>query len=200
MKTFKIATIALIVGGALGFGANHFLTGSTHDMSAMGGESAASSNDPLYWVAPMDPNYKRDKPGKSPMGMDLIPVYAEDLSGEQDAPGTVTIDPSVENNLGVKTANATLQQLSPRIETVGYIAFDESLLWQTNVRVAGWVEKLYINAVGEKVKKGDVLFTLYSPELVKAQEELLNAYRTGRKGLVKGATERLVTLGVDRAQ
>ncbi|AIV07495.1 hemolysin D [Vibrio harveyi] len=200
MKTLQVATIALIVGGALGFGANHFLAGSAHDMSAMGETSAASSNDPLYWVAPMDPNYKRDKPGKSPMGMDLIPVYAEDLSGEQEVPGTVTIDPSVENNLGVKTANVALQQLSPRIETVGYIAFDESLLWQTNVRVAGWVEKLYINAVGEKVKKGDVLFTLYSPELVKAQEELLNAYRTGRKGLVKGATERLVTLGVDRAQ
>ncbi|HHC7307325.1 efflux RND transporter periplasmic adaptor subunit [Vibrio campbellii] len=200
MKTFKIATIALIVGGALGFGANHFITGSAHDMSAMGGESAASSNDPLYWVAPMDPNYKRDKPGKSPMGMDLIPVYAEDLSGEKSAPGTITIDPSVENNLGVKTAKVTLEKLSPRIETVGYIAFDESLLWQTNVRVAGWVEKLYINAVGEKVKKGDVLFTLYSPELVKAQEELLNAYRTGRNGLVKGATERLVTLGVDRGQ
>ncbi|WP_399425248.1 efflux RND transporter periplasmic adaptor subunit [Vibrio campbellii] len=200
MKTLQVATIALIVGGALGFGANHFLTGSAHDMSAMGGESAASSNDPLYWVAPMDPNYKRDKPGKSPMGMDLIPVYAEDLSGEKSAPGTITIDPSVENNLGVKTAKVTLEKLSPRIETVGYIAFDESHLWQTNVRVAGWVEKLYINAVGEKVKKGDVLFTLYSPELVKAQEELLNAYRTGRQGLVKGATERLVTLGVDRAQ
>ncbi|PIB13306.1 efflux RND transporter periplasmic adaptor subunit [Vibrio rotiferianus] len=200
MKTFKIATIALIVGGALGFGANHFITGSAHDMSAMGGESAASPNDPLYWVAPMDPNYKRDKPGKSPMGMDLIPVYAEDLSGEKSAPGTITIDPSIENNLGVKTAKVTLEKLSPRIETVGYIAFDESHLWQTNVRVAGWVEKLYINAVGEKVKKGDVLFTLYSPELVKAQEELLNAYRTGRNGLVKGATERLVTLGVDRAQ
>ena len=200
MKTFKIATIALIVGGALGFGANHFITGSAHDMSAMGGESAASSNDPLYWVAPMDPSYKRDKPGKSPMGMDLIPVYAEDLSGEKSAPGTITIDPSVENNLGVKTAKVTLEKLSPRIETVGYIAFDESHLWQTNVRVAGWVEKLYINAVGEKVKKGDVLFTLYSPELVKAQEELLNAYRTGRNGLVKGATERLVTLGVDRGQ
>ncbi|MGR5448237.1 efflux RND transporter periplasmic adaptor subunit [Vibrio sp. PNB22_3_1] len=200
MKTLQVATIALIVGGALGFGANHFLAGSTHDMSAMGGESATSSNDPLYWVAPMDPNYKRDKPGKSPMGMDLIPVYAEDLTGEQNKPGTVTIDPSVENNLGVKTAKVTLEKLSPRIETVGYIAFDESLLWQTNVRVAGWVEKLYINAVGEKVKKGDVLFTLYSPELVKAQEELLNAYRTGRNGLVKGATERLVTLGVDRGQ
>ncbi len=199
-NSIKIATIALMVGGVLGFGISHLNSGATHGLNAAESNAANSSNEPLYWVAPMDPNYKRDKPGKSPMGMDLIPVYAEDLAGAQDKPGTVTIDPSVENNLGVKTAQVTLEKLSPRIETVGYIAFDESKLWQTNVRVAGWVEKLYINAVGEKVNKGDVLFTLYSPELVKAQEELLNAYRTGRSGLVKGATERLVTLGVDRTQ
>ncbi|MCG9642338.1 efflux RND transporter periplasmic adaptor subunit [Vibrio sp. Isolate34] len=205
MKSVKVATIALLVGGALGFGANHFLFNSTHDMSAMAASSgtssaASSSDDPLYWVAPMDPNYQRDKPGKSPMGMDLIPVYADDLSGGSDKAGTVFIDPSVENNLGVKTAKVGLEALSPRIETVGYVAFDESTMWQTNVRAAGWVEKLYINAVGEKVNKGDVLFTLYSPELVKAQEELLSAYKTGRKGLIKGSTERLVTLGVDKAQ
>ncbi|EJT0553870.1 efflux RND transporter periplasmic adaptor subunit [Vibrio vulnificus] len=199
MKTLQVATIALLVGGAVGFAANSYLSG--HDMSAMASTSSAqSSNEPLYWVAPMDPNYKRDKPGKSPMGMDLIPVYADDLAGANDKPGTVKIDPSVENNLGVKTAAVELAKLSPRIETVGYIAFDESKLWQTNVRVSGWVEKLYINAVGEQVKKGDVLFTLYSPELVKAQEELLNAKRTGRDGLVKGATERLLSLGVDREQ
>ncbi|HDY8138661.1 TPA: efflux RND transporter periplasmic adaptor subunit [Vibrio vulnificus] len=199
MKTLQVATIALLVGGAVGFAANSYLSG--HDMSAMASTSSAqSSNEPLYWVAPMDPNYKRDKPGKSPMGMDLIPVYAEDLAGANDKAGTVKIDPSVENNLGVKTDSVTLAKLSPRIETVGYIAFDESKLWQTNVRVSGWVEKLYINAVGEQVKKGDVLFTLYSPELVKAQEELLNAKRTGRDGLVKGATERLLSLGVDREQ
>ncbi|WP_276535691.1 heavy metal-binding domain-containing protein, partial [Vibrio aestuarianus] len=59
--------------------------------------NAKASNAPLYWVAPMNPSYKRDKPGKSPMGMDLIPVYAEDGAGESK-PGTVTIDPSVENN------------------------------------------------------------------------------------------------------
>ena len=199
-NSIKIATIALIVGGALGFGISHLNPSANHELMAAEDNASNSSNDPLYWVAPMDPNYKRDKPGKSPMGMDLIPVYAEDLAGAQDKPGTVTIDPSVENNLGVKTAQVSLEKLSPRIETVGYIAFDESKLWQTNVRVAGWVEKLYINAVGEKVSKDDVLFTLYSPELVKAQEELLNAYRTGRSGLVKGATERLVTLGVDRSQ
>ncbi|WP_423840634.1 efflux RND transporter periplasmic adaptor subunit [Vibrio mytili] len=199
-NSIKIATIALLIGGVLGFGANQFSSGTKHETANIGENTSSSSDEPLYWVAPMDPNYQRDKPGKSPMGMDLVPVYAGDLAGEQDKPGTVTIDPSVENNLGVKTAAVTLEKLAPRIETVGYIAFDESHLWQTNVRVAGWVEQLYINAVGEQVKKGDVLFTLYSPELVKAQEELLNAYRTGRNGLVKGATERLVTLGVDRSQ
>ncbi|HFQ5439336.1 TPA: efflux RND transporter periplasmic adaptor subunit [Vibrio vulnificus] len=198
MKSLQIATVALLIGAALGFTANQYFNG--HDMSAMAATDIKASNEPLYWVAPMDPNYKRDKPGKSPMGMDLIPVYADDLAGANDKPGTVKIDPSVENNLGVKTAAVELAKLSPRIETVGYIAFDESQLWQTNVRVSGWVEKLYINAVGEQVKKGEVLFTLYSPELVKAQEELLNAKRTGRDGLVKGATERLLSLGVDREQ
>ncbi|MET1279228.1 efflux RND transporter periplasmic adaptor subunit [Vibrio navarrensis] len=198
MKSLQIATVALLIGGALGFTANQYF--NAHDMSAMAATDNKASNELLYWVAPMDPNYKRDKPGKSPMGMDLIPVYADDLAGANDKPGTVKIDPSVENNLGVKTAAVELAKLSPRIETVGYIAFDESQLWQTNVRVSGWVEKLYINAVGEQVKKGDVLFTLYSPELVKAQEELLNAKRTGRDGLVKGATERLLSLGVDREQ
>ncbi|EJR3609353.1 efflux RND transporter periplasmic adaptor subunit [Vibrio vulnificus] len=198
MKSLQIATVALLIGAALGFTANQYFNG--YDMSAMAATDNKASHEPLYWVAPMDPNYKRDKPGKSPMGMDLIPVYADDLAGANDKPGTVKIDPSVENNLGVKTAAVELAKLSPRIETVGYIAFDESKLWQTNVRVSGWVEKLYINAVGEQVKKGDVLFTLYSPELVKAQEELLNAKRTGRDGLVKGATERLLSLGVDREQ
>ncbi|WP_394209245.1 efflux RND transporter periplasmic adaptor subunit [Enterovibrio calviensis] len=199
MKTMQVATLALLVGGAIGFGANQLISG--HDMSAMAGAAPSVSNDePLYWVAPMDPNYQRDKPGQSPMGMDLIPVYADDASSEGDKAGTVKISPAVENNLGVKTAAVEWAPLSPRIETVGYIAFDESHLWQTNVRVAGWVQTLYINAVGEKVSKDDVLFTLYSPDLVKAQEELLNAYRTGRKGLMKGATERLVSLGVDRDQ
>ncbi|MDW6004238.1 efflux RND transporter periplasmic adaptor subunit [Vibrio mangrovi] len=205
MKTTQVATLALIIGASLGFGSQYIFSVpkiSQHAISqkTMTKETVPSGeNKPLYWVAPMDPNYKRDKPGKSPMGMDLIPVYAESSDTDKQ-PGTVTIDPSVENNLGVKTASAELVQLSPRIETVGYIAFDESRLWQINVRVAGWIEKLYVNTVGEQVSKDDILFTLYSPELVKAQEELLNANRTGRRNLLAGATERLVTLGVDRQQ
>ncbi len=202
---YKMTAVALLVGGAIGFGISQWTTNGhgSHDMSnstEMSKETETKGADePLYWVAPMDPNYQRDQPGKSPMGMDLIPVYADDLAGDSK-PGTVKIDPAVENNLGVKTTAVQLEVLSPRIETVGYVAFDESQLWQTNVRVAGWVEKLNVNAIGDRVNKGDTLFTLYSPELVKAQEELLNAYNSGRTGLVKGATERLLTLGVQKSQ
>ena len=201
MKTIHVTTIALIIGATLGFGVQTVFTHSAlgNEATSNTASNAKAKNEPLYWGAPMDPSYKRDKPGKSPMGMDLIPVYADDGAGESK-PGTVTIDPSVENNLGVKVVQAQLTPLSPSIDTVGYIAFDESRLWQINVRVAGWIEKLNVNAIGDKVNQGDILFTLYSPELVKAQEELLNAYRTGRDGLIKGATERLITLGVDRPQ
>lgn len=209
MKNFSTLALTSLISLAVGGAASYYYVNS--HMSSMSTNHSGSSdhsasnprttnkNEPLYWVAPMDANYRRDKPGKSPMGMDLVPVY-EEANTADDPAGTVIISSAVENNLGVKVADVTLSPLSPRIQTVGYIAFDESKLWQTNVRVSGWVQKLNINAVGEKVNKGDVLFTLYSPELIKAQEELLNAYRTKRQGLIKGATERLVTLGVDREQ
>ncbi|MGF1759566.1 efflux RND transporter periplasmic adaptor subunit [Photobacterium sagamiensis] len=197
MKSLSVAVLALAIGGALGYFAYQPINEALHT----DGQSASSSNEPLYWVAPMDPNYKRDKPGKSPMGMDLIPVYEEDLAGGQDdVAGTVTINPAVENNLGVKVAPVLQQKLAPQIETVGYVAFDESRLWQINSRVSGWIQKLNIAAIGEKVKKGEVLFELYSPDLVRAQEELLNAKRMGKAVLVKGAKERLISLGVDSAQ
>jgi Cu(I)/Ag(I) efflux system membrane fusion protein len=197
MKSLALATFALLIGGALGFVGNHYWTQS-HAMK-MADSAETDEKKPLYWVAPMDPNYQRDAPGKSPMGMDLVPVYDEKNSADE-IKGTVTINPAVENNLGVKIASVTKTKLVPEIDTVGYINFDESALWQTHSRVSGWVEKLYINTVGEQVKKGDVLFTLYSPELVKAQEELLNAYRSGRQTLIKGATDRLLSLGIDTLQ
>ena len=200
MKTVQVALLAAVVGGALGFAAYQPITMLMESDSNSSATETKAADEPLYWVAPMDPNYQRDKPGKSPMGMDLVPVYAEDLASESEPVGTVTINAAVENNLGVKVAPVTLSTLIPHINTVGYVAFDESQLWQTNVRVSGWVEKLNINAVGERVTKGSVLFTLYSPDLVKAQEELLNASKMGRKALIRGATERLVSLGVDREQ
>ncbi|MEC6798617.1 efflux RND transporter periplasmic adaptor subunit [Photobacterium sp. S4TG1] len=196
-NTVKIAAVALLIGTAIGVSATYYMS---HHSVSMDSKATTSNSEPLYWVAPMDPNYQRDKPGKSPMGMDLIPVYAEKDAAKENVAGTVIIDAAVENNLGVKTAAVIKQKLTPKIDTIGYVDFDESQLWQTNIRVSGWVQKLYVNAVGEQVHKGDVLFTLYSSELVKSQQELLNAYRTGRSGLMQGARDRLAALGVDKQQ
>lgn len=196
MNKLTIAISSLLIGCTSGYFGQQLVMGNTSHQ-----ESTATSKAPLYWVAPMDPNYKRDKPGKSPMGMDLIPVYEEESgSSAKDIPGTVKIDPSVVHNLGVRVGSVTEGHLTPLIESVGYIEFDESKLWQLNLRVSGWVKTTNIHSVGEKVKKGQVLFTLYSPELVNAQDELLNAYKTGRKVMIEAAKDRLLSLGLEKQQ
>jgi len=121
----------------------------------------------LYWVAPMDPDFRRDEPGLSPMGMDLKPVYANEMDA---VPGTVKIDPTIVNNLGVRTMVAEESPLSRRIETVGYVGYDEDTLMHVHLRVDGWIEGLSVTTTGDAVKKGQVLFELYSPTLVNAQE------------------------------
>jgi len=157
---------------------------------------AAEEKEVLYWVAPMDVNYRRDKPGKSPMGMDLIPFYA----GADEDGSTVSISPTVVQNLGVRTAKAELSQLWRGIDTVGYVAFDESKVSHIHLRTEGWIEKLAIESEGERVKKGDFLFDVYSPKLVNAQQELLTALATGNKGLIRATKERLRALGISASQ
>jgi len=151
--------------------------------------------EPLYWVAPMDPNFKRDKPGLSPMGMDLVPVYANGDSGAgKDSPGTIKIDPNVVNNLGVKTAKVQRKALDVTIKTVGYVQYNEDTLVHVHPRVEGWIEVLNVKAAGEYVKKGEPLFALYSPELVNAQEEFLLAVKRANKNLMTAAKSRLQAL------
>ena len=147
----------------------------------------------LYWVAPMDPDYRRDRPGKSPMGMDLVPVYAD---GADARPGVVSIDPTLVNNLGVRTALAERGALARRIETVGYVAYDEDTLQHVHTRVEGWIEKLAATATGDPVEQGQLLFELYSPTLVNAQQEYLAALASGNEGLRSASRDRLLALGV----
>lgn len=153
---------------------------------------AGGEKEILYWVAPMDPNYRRDKPGKSPMGMDLVPVY-EDSIADGDA---VTISAAVENNLGVRTEIAKIRPLWRRIEATGYVGFDETRISHINTRVQGWIVRLLVDAEGERVASGDLLFELYSPELVNAQKEYLQAVRRGEKRMLTGAEEKLRALGM----
>ncbi len=161
-------------------------------------DKAAATNEPLYWVAPMDPSYKRDEPGQSPMGMDLIPVYRDESSAQ--SAGTVIISPDVVNNLGVRTAPVTKGQLDVAINTVGYVQYDEDRLVHIHPRVEGWIEKLYVKAAGDPVQKGAPLYDLYSPTLVNAREEFLLALKRGNPTLIEAAMARLSALQVPEAE
>ena len=123
-----------------------------------------------HWRAPMDPSYTSESPGKSPMGMDLIPVY-EDQQGT-----TVQIDPVTVQNIGVKIYSAERKSLSRKIRTVGRVDYDETRMTDVNTKVDGWVERLFVDHTGQSLKKGQPLLEIYSPELVAAQEEYLIAY------------------------
>ena len=124
-----------------------------------------------YWRAPMDASYVTDGPGMSPMGMDLIPVYEDELSAE----GTVSIDPVTAQNIGVRTALVERRPLQRSVRAMGRVEFDETGMTDVNTKVAGWVERLFVDFTGQEVAKGEPLLELYSPELVAAQEEYLTA-------------------------
>lgn len=172
-----------------------FLTGraSSPTSSAMVEGSTSGSRQVLYWYAPMDPNFRSENPGKSPMGMDLVPKYADEVDGQ---PGVVAIDPTMVNNLGLRTALAERSSLSRLIDTVGYVSYDEDTMHHIHTRVDGWIEKLVTNASGDPVAKGQLLFELYSPTLVSAQEEYLAALRSSNSVLRNASRNRLVALGV----
>ncbi|MCG8314379.1 MAG: efflux RND transporter periplasmic adaptor subunit [Pseudomonadales bacterium] len=196
MKSLASYFIVGIVGAAIGIGGVYMLQGNTNVGGSKSDKSVSSDKkEPLYWVAPMDPNYKRDKPGKSPMGMDLIPVY-EDGASSDSGPGTVKISPEIINNLGVRTAMAEHKALHDEIKTVGYVKYDEDNLIHIHPRVEGWIEQLYVKAEGDPVKEGQPMYSIYSPALVNAQEEYLLALDRKNKRLTRAAKDRLVALQI----
>lgn len=127
-----------------------------------------------YWVAPMDPTYIRNEPGKSPMGMDLVPVY-QDKDSENLPASTIKIDPVTEQDMGVRTATVKRMALTKSIRALGTVTYDETRIYAVNLKFDGWIEKLYVNFVGESVTKGQPLFDIYSPELYTTQQEYLLA-------------------------
>ncbi|MCP5055695.1 MAG: efflux RND transporter periplasmic adaptor subunit [bacterium] len=138
-------------------------------------DRCAGGAAPLYWKAPMDPTYVRDEPGKSPMGMDLVPVCA--TAGMARSDGAIEISPQTIQNIGVRTEEVTRRDLSRSIRALGRIAYDETRVTHVHTKVQGWVEALHVDFVGQRVRKGQPLLEVYSPELVATQEELLLAAR-----------------------
>ncbi len=143
-----------------------------------GGQAAAPAGERKikYWQAPMDPTYIRNEPGKSPMGMDLIPVYEDETTT-----GGIVIDPVTAQNMGIRTAPVERRDLSRTLRTVGLVTYEESRQYSVNSKIDGWIERLHVNQTGQLVRKGQPLLEIYSPELVAAQQEYLLALDNGRR-------------------
>lgn len=131
----------------------------------------------LYWKSSMTPGEIHEEPGKDAMGMDLIPVYADEVASSS----SIRIDPVTEQNMGVRVDKVTRGPLRKAIRNVGYVAYDETTLSVVTTKVDGWVEKLHVEKTGAQVHEGDPLFEFYSPELFSAQEEYLAALRNRQR-------------------
>jgi len=161
-------------------------------------QSSNGERKVLYWVAPMDPTYRKDKPGKSPMGMDLVPVY-EDQEGQEEK-DIVKISPAVVNNLGVEITKVKRQNLARMVNTVGYVTVDENNIEHIHTYTDGWIKEQKVKTTGEMVTEDQLLMTLYSPTLNNAQEELLLALKTNNKALIEAGKKKLLTLGMAASQ
>ncbi|MGH2404430.1 MAG: efflux RND transporter periplasmic adaptor subunit, partial [bacterium] len=150
----------------------------------------------LFYRHPMDPGITSETAQKDSMGMDFIPVFTDEAEGG----AMITIAPEVVNNLGVRTARVERGTLARRIDTVGYVAYNESLIGHVHVRAEGWIETLEVNTVGDRVERGQLLFTLYSPTLVNAQDEYVQALARGNDRLINASRQKLQALGVSTAQ
>jgi Cu(I)/Ag(I) efflux system membrane fusion protein len=156
------------------------------------------------WTCGMHPQVLQDHPGHCPIcGMALTPVDATSAPpGPHDAGRAVTIDPVVEQNMGIRVAVATVAPLRTTIRATGILAEAEPRRHDINLRVSGWIERLHAATEGMHVVAGAPLFDLYSPELQVAVEELIAARRAGGDGavLAGAAARKLRFLGLDEAE
>jgi RND family efflux transporter MFP subunit len=173
-----VATLGLVYAGA----AHRWFFGRTASATtapaSTGGERKA-----LYWYDAMNPAHHYNQPGKAPDGMDLVPQYAEQTNSSPSPDmanmpmGTVTISADKQVLAGVRTALVERKPLVRDIRTTAQIVADETKIAHVHVKVAGYIDKVYVDFIGQLVKKGQPLFTLYSPDLVSTQEEYLIAKR-----------------------
>lgn len=190
-----VALAVLAIAAAAGYGL--YRVGMDAGMKMAAPATAASPERKiLYWHDPMTPGTKFDKPGKSPfMDMQLVPVYADEAQGE----GGVSIDPRVQQNLGMRTAKSIRGDIAQAVVAVGSVVYDERNVAVLQARASAFVERLHVRAPLDAVRKGQPLVDLYVPEWVAAQEEYLGLKRmpgTGFEDLREGAVQRMRLAGM----
>jgi RND family efflux transporter MFP subunit len=169
-------------------------------------QAAPGEKKVLYWYDAMNPAMRTDRPGKAPDGMDLVPMYAEtNESMANMPPGTVMISAIKQQLIGVRTGVVEREPMKRTIRTVAQVQVDETKIARIHVKIAGWIEQVNVDYIGKLVRKGQPLFSLYSPDLVATQNEYLIARRAekdlgsspftevskGSETLLEAARERL---------
>lgn len=198
INILAIAGAVAIVAG--GYAIYH--AGVRHGMKAMpsGMSTGTTGKKPLYWHDPMYPAQKFDKPGKSPfMDMQLVPVYGGDASSDSG----VSIRPGLQQNLGVRLAEVTEGVMASDLVATGNVAYNERDTVLVQARSAGFIERLYVRAPLDPVRKGQPLLDLFVPDWVAAQEEFLSARHlqgSGADGIVDAARQRMRLAGMPEEQ
>ncbi|HSE39494.1 MAG TPA: efflux RND transporter periplasmic adaptor subunit [Acidobacteriota bacterium] len=131
----------------------------------------------LYYVDPMNPSFRSDKPGKAPDGMDLTPVYADDEDEAGKESGTLRVSGKKQQLINLKIVEVSDSHLTNNIRTVGTMQYDETKVAKIHSKIEGWIEKVHVDYVGRFVRKGQPMFSIYSPELVATQQEYLLAVK-----------------------
>jgi membrane fusion protein, copper/silver efflux system len=200
-----VALLALGVGGGYWWAHSTMMTGqpagsaSTMSMANPSAE-AGGTGKPLYWYDPMIPTQHFEKPGTSPMGMQMVPKYANE--GSEGEGGGVHVSPGVVQNLGIRFGKVEKVSLKSGLHAVGSVVFDDRLVELVQARVEGYVTHLNVKAPLEHVRRGQPLATILAPQWLEAQQEYLalaDAQSESAQGIRAAARQRLVVLGVPAA-
>lgn len=179
----KGVLLAVTVALGVGFYGGHWMSGSNvaHQMNES--KTAPSEREVIFWRNPMNPAITSPTFMQDEMGMDYIPVYANG-GGNDEPAGTVTIDAVTVQNIGVRTMLAETRDLSRALNGLGRVAFNEERLARLHPKTSGWIEELRVDETGTQINQDTILLSIYSPELVAAQQEYLvamNNWETVRK-------------------
>lgn len=173
---------------------------TSHDDVSMerGGSGTVGNTDGkkiLYWYDPMFPQQRFDQPGPSPfMDMDLVPRYAEENGGGNSS--TVTIDPAMVQNLGIRTASVVTTKVTSQLDVTGLVAFNDRALTRLQSPASAFVDKVWPLTEGDTVTAGQPLLRLRVPAWTGAQHELLAVLDQGDAELIAAGRERLLSLGM----
>jgi Cu(I)/Ag(I) efflux system membrane fusion protein len=204
-----LVSLAIIVGAAGGY----WFAGQQVNTANNPSATTTEEQQPLFYRNPMNPEVTSPVATKDSMGMDYIPVYADEDADSAPA-GTVRIDPVTVQTIGVRTALAQRRSMSRSIQTIGRVDYDEKKIVELHPKTDGWIEKLHINTTGAPVKINTILLSFYSPQLVSTQQEYVLALknlntlkesqfedvRRGAEELVETTLERMRLLDVPEHQ